>query len=264
MSASHLFLYYPAVPISFILVLTCLLRWFLSPRDQRRTELILLASLFCLPATMLAEYTVIRLSALRPWKYDEFVYRFDLWLGEPSFYLGRLAKQHRIFDDTISVSYGLLPIAMIAVLAIFLYLRESEVGIAVKAFALNLLAALPIYLLFPVCGPQFAFPTFPDAPPAFTAHPLLLSAPPNGVPSVHASTAILILLFLWPWTWGKIAGSIFLVLTILATLASGQHYAFDLLCSIPYSWAVWKAAHFSMARRGLPSKSRADQCVSHE
>jgi len=64
---------------------------------------------------------------------------------------------------------------------------------------------------------------------------MTISAAPNGVPSVHTSTALLVLYFLRHWRFGMVAGSVFLGLTVLATLGSGQHYFFDLLCALPYS-----------------------------
>jgi membrane-associated phospholipid phosphatase len=58
---------------------------------------------------------------------------------------------------------------------------------------------------------------------------------PNGIPSVHASTALLVLWFLRRWWWGRISGVVFLILTIFATLGSGEHYLFDLFCALRYA-----------------------------
>lgn len=198
---------YPEVPLTLLLVLACIVRWFLAARDQKRTEWMLVISGAALPGTMLAEKIVQSMSRLRPLKYDEFIYRFDLLFGSPSFALGRFAAHHRWFDDALGISYGLLPIAMIAVFAAYLYLRsEAESLTTLKAFALNLFAALPLYLLLPVCGPAYAFKHFPVSPGPVTPHLIGLAAPPNGVPSVHTSTALLVLFFLWRWNWGKVAG----------------------------------------------------------
>jgi hypothetical protein len=40
------------------------------------------------------------------------------------------------------------------------------------------------------------------------------------------------------WTWGRVFGIAFLALTALATMGSGQHYFFDLLCAVPYASAI--------------------------
>jgi hypothetical protein len=136
-----------------------------------------------------------------------------------------------------SVSYGLLSVAIFATFAVYLVLRPEREALRVaQAFLLNLFVAVPIYLLFPVCGPAFAFPAFPTLPPSHLVPQMLsISAAPNGVPSVHMSSALLILWFLMPWPWGRAIGGIYLGLMILSTLGSGQHYLFDLLCAVPYA-----------------------------
>ena len=91
---------------------------------------------------------------------------------------------------------------------------------------MNLVAAVPIYLLIPVCGPQAAFPDFPSVLPQVTAHPILLMAVPNCIPSVHTYSALLVAWYLRRWAVGKVFGVAYLVLMIAATLASGQHYLF--------------------------------------
>ena len=231
---------YPAVPVVLLLVLFFAARWFMVPRDLRRTEWMLVACALTLPASGLAEAAANVLSRFRPLKYDQFVYRLDDLLGQPSFILGRLAEHHMGLKVLISVTYGLLPVMIVATFATCLWLRtEAETLRFARAFLLNLFLAVPLYLLFPVCGPAFAFSDFPAHQPAhLVPHLIALSAAPNGVPSVHTSSALLILWFLRRWWWGACTGIVFLALTILATLGSGQHYAFDLFSAVPYTFAV--------------------------
>src|SRR4051812_31692653 len=87
-----------------------------------------------------------------------------------------------------------------------------------RTFALNLVSAVPLYMFFPVCGPRYAFPDFPHDSGHQLVHPVAISAPPNGVPSGHFSTALLIIWFLRKWPLGQIVGVLFGLLTILATL----------------------------------------------
>jgi membrane-associated phospholipid phosphatase len=116
---------------------------------------------------------------------------------------------------------------------------EQESLKVVRAFLLNLFVAVPIYILFPVCDPRFALAGFPfNNPVIATPHPLAINAAPNGVPSVHTSSAFLILWFLKDWRLGQWFGWAFLCLTILATLGLGEHYALDLILAIPYAWAI--------------------------
>lgn len=238
---------YPAVPVVLLLILFLAARWFTVPRDLRRTEWMLVACTLTIPASALAQATADALSRFRPLKYDQFVYHLDSFLGQPSFVLGRIIERHAEFKALVSVSYGLLPVMIVATFAVYLWMRtEAETITIVWAFLLNLFLAVPLYLLFPVCGPVFAFPDFPfHQPVQFVPHLIALSAAPNGVPSVHTSSALLILWFLRRWWWGACAGIVFLALTVLSTLASGQHYAFDLVCAVPYAFAIVQISNLS-------------------
>jgi membrane-associated phospholipid phosphatase len=147
------------------------------------------------------------------------------------------------------ISYDILEIAAFGTFAIYLYrCSQSETIRLIETFLLNLIAAVPLYLIFPVCGPGFAFPSYPALPQMpLIPHMIAINAAPNGVPSVHTSTALLILWFMWRWPWGRIAASGYLALIVLATLGGGQHYLFDLICAIPYTalilWTIriWNA-----------------------
>lgn len=234
------FVAYSEILIVFALIAFLVCRWFLAPGDRERTEWALAASALAVPATMLAGGIAISLSRIRPLKYDLYVYSISSLFGGPSFVAGRLAERHLWLHDLIGVSYGLLSVMMVVTFCAHVYLGSKEDTIRVtKTFLLNLIAAVPLYLLFPVCGPEFAFGSFPADPGEIVPHPVLIHAAPNGIPSVHTSTALLVMFFLWRWRWGKIVGIAFLLLTVLATLGSGQHYAVDLVCAVPYAWAVW-------------------------
>jgi PAP2 superfamily len=130
------------------------------------------------------------------------------------------------------------------VFAAYLWLRsEREAVDLLKTFILNLLAALPIYMLIPVSGPRFVFPSFPTIVPTVVPHLLALNTPPNGIPCVHLSNALLVAWFARKWRFGQVAGVTFVLLTIGATLGFGEHYLFDLVLAVPYSMGVvWVAA----------------------
>src|SRR5207247_2117622 len=81
-----------------------------------------------------------------------------------------------------------------------------------------------------------------DLPDNPTPHMIPIDAAPNGIPSVHMATALLIFWFLRRWWWGSLIGLVFILLTILATLGLGQHYLFDLICAIPYAALVYLLA----------------------
>jgi PAP2 superfamily len=256
MNSMNFLIVYPAVPCIFFLVIAMAVRWFLLPSDRKRTEWMLVIASVALPVNALAEWAASSLSTLRPLKYDQFIYRFDALLGQPSFALGRLVEHHLSLKILVSVSYGMLSVMIPLTFAAYLWLcSEEETIVMAKAFILDFFLAVPIYLIIPVCGPAFAFPGFPfNQPAALAPHLVAINAAPNGIPSVHFASALLILWFLKRWPWGLLAGTIFVALTVLATLGSGQHYVFDLVCAVPYAALVYRLANHSKLFAGDTTK----------
>ncbi len=237
---------YPAVAAVLFISLALFWRWLRLPGDRRRTEILFAATLLAVPAEAICQATAGWLSSLRPLKYDLYIYRLDGLFGfQPSFYLGAIADKHVWLQVVLNVVYGLLPCAVLAVWAAYLWRRANEARGVLLTFIANLFLAVPVYLAIPVCGPAFAFPSFPHLPGPVVPHPIALAAPPNGIPSVHTSTALLILWFARRWQAGMWLASFYLALMMLATMASGQHYLFDLIAAVPYAAAMaLLAPHF--------------------
>jgi hypothetical protein len=246
---------FPGVALLALLIPLIAVRWFAAPADRKRTEWLLCAACLVEPMGAAAQLTANWMTVLRPLKYDLFVYQLDRLFGEPSFHLGQLVAAHLSLTILVSVSYSLLPVMCLAAFAAnLIWASEARALFTVKVFLLNAFLAVPLYLLFPVCGPAFAFPSFPALPlTSVVPHLIALAAAPNGVPSVHTSTALLILFFLRRWRLGSIAGGVFLALTVLATLGSGQHYFFDLICAVPYAALILYSSRFALGRKSLIS-----------
>jgi PAP2 superfamily len=232
-------------------------RWFFVPSDRKRTEWMLVIASVAIPVNALAEWAASSLSRLRPLKYDQFIYVFDAFLGQPSFALGRIVEHHMPLKILVSVSYGVLSVMIPLTFAAYLWLcSEEETLVMAKTFVLDFFLAIPIYLIIPVCGPAFAFSGFPfNQPAGLTPHLIAINAAPNGIPSVHMASALLILWFLRRWPWGLFAGTTFLALTVLSTLGSGQHYVFDLVCAVPYAAMVYGLANYSKLFSGNVTKA---------
>jgi membrane-associated phospholipid phosphatase len=147
------------------------------------------------------------------------------------------------------------------VFAIHLYRSELNETLRVaRTLVFNLVAALPIYVLVPACGPRNTFPKyFPDVVPhGIYPHSAALVGPPNAFPSVHTSSALLIFWFLRKWPAGRIFGLVFLLLTIVATLGSGEHWFVDLIAAVPYTILVYcYGAYAWRFKRLSPSLSAA-------
>jgi PAP2 superfamily len=234
---------YPSLVLAPVCGLAAMIRWRLAPRDRQRTEAFFLFAVAVVPALLLCEWTTTAMSRLVPLKLDLYIAAIDGCLGfQPSFFMGALVAHHVSLYWAMEIAYGGMPMAMLAVYAAYLWRRPlAETVRLVQTFALAFLGGLAVYALCPACGPRYAFPAqFPFHPPAaIVPHPVAIGAPPNGVPSLHMTAALLILWFARHWIAGRLLAVVFLVLTVVATLGAGEHYLFDLIVAVPYSVAVW-------------------------
>jgi PAP2 superfamily len=234
----ELLIFDPSVVVGCVCVVLIAWRWFAIPGDARRSEYVLLIAIFALVADPVAQAVADSLTWVQPMKMDLYAYAADRTLGQPSFVLGRMVAPHVWLQVLLEIAYGLAPIGVILALSGSILRRSAEVGTMIWAFVLNLLAAPVFYLLAPVSGPRFAFSNFPLDPGAIVPHLMRIDAAPNGIPSVHMSTALLIVWCCREHRWWATAAIVYLVLTIVSTLASGQHYGVDILAAVPYSAGV--------------------------
>jgi hypothetical protein len=185
--------------------------------------------------------------------------KFDDRLGgQPSFVLGRFFAMHRWVNALHREAYDGLPLVIA-----LLYAAHMRAPSALERQRLVLMLLVTpvicafIYQVFPVVGPKFAFPSFyPAHVPAFplVPFPRIPVSPEvqrNGLPSMHLGWAM----FVW-WglrrqssTWGWL-GTVFLVLTVIATLGLGQHYLVDLVVAVPFACAVEAAFRIGRPWRG--------------
>jgi hypothetical protein len=222
----------------------------------KRWEWLLLTSVIFLPFSLVIHLVLTNLSWIVPFKYDQYVFVIDEAFGSPSFHMGRFLLQHRWLANTAEAAYDLMPSALWILAAVYFWTRPLEDVLEfIWTNLLNCCLAVLLYIVVPVSGPLYAFSTFPQAIPAHVVpHPVYLLAPPNGVPSVHLATALLILHFGRRWRVGTLFASLYLMLTIISTLGFGEHYLFDLLVAIPFAMLVlWLGSKQGMARAASPS-----------
>lgn len=246
----NLLMAFPELPACLAIMLACALRGLWVPRDQWRCNWMMIAAALQVPLQIFIVEVLSGLSLLRPLKYDLYLYRVDAVFGQPSFILGAFSRHHAWFADAMILAYSQLVILMMISLAVQLWTKpKREAVCALIAFAITFPAAVPFYLLLPVAGPRYAFPEFPSLPAAVTPHLIPLTAAPNGFPSIHMATAMLVFWYLRESRWGKFVGGGFAILTALATMASGQHYFVDLIFAAPYAvLMVWIAARLIQLR----------------
>lgn len=235
---------YIMAALSAIVLALAVARWLLVPRDRQRGGWFLLACLWTVALELGLPWFFAYSAELKPLKYDQYIYRLDGLLGfQPSFVLGRLFARLLPLDILGRLAYAFLPWVNLAVFAVYVWRCDrADLGLMVRCALFNLAGVL-CYLIVPVAGPVYAFPQFPAVAPVI-AHPALVAigGPPNGIPSLHMSSALLILYFLRRWAYGRLFGWVYLGFTVLATLGTGQHYLFDLLVALPFTAAVIRLA----------------------
>ncbi len=224
------------------LLVLCFWAWWRAntPSDRSRADWFTAAAAFSLPANLLFHAAAGSMSALRPLKLDAYAYALDGLLGQPAFAVGRLLHALPALSLISATAYDLLPMATLAAFGVTVWLRPNET----KAVAISIMASmflLPLfYLALPVCGPVYAFPSFPNLPGPLLTVPMALSAAPNGMPSGHFAGALIFAYCFRRWRAGRVAGAIFVALTLLSTLGLGEHYAVDLIAAIPYTvFVLW-------------------------
>jgi len=203
---------------------------------------------------------------LHPHPVDDIMYAADASLGgQPSFAVGRLFEAVPLLDRLSNFVYSTLPLPFVVVL--IMQWRSQRPSSASIFWDFQVLAVLGfvVYMLFPAVGPGVVFPdVFPHAPPSAAEVLREWGTNPgkwggdwsdvarNCVPSLHTAWALM----LWwhalslPW-WVRGLTSYYLVFTVLATLGSGAHYAFDLILAVPFALAVR-----AIGLPGLPGTSR--------
>jgi hypothetical protein len=244
----------PSLPVVLLLLIGCLIYLYRYGSDPR-LDRFLAALALTIPCHGIAMAFAKGANLVRPNKLDLFVFKIDGMLGfQPSFVLARFIHGHMALRVMLALVYDLLPVAIVLLFGGYLWFRSDREAMGmVPVFVWNLALSVVVYLLFPVCGPAYAFPGFPAAPvgPIF-AHPMVINAPPNGVPSVHFSTALLIFWYARMLPGGRWIGGVYLFLTAMITMGSGEHYLLDLAIAVPYAVLV-----YFLGNRKLPRMSAA-------
>jgi spermidine synthase len=212
-----------------------------------------LAIIFAAPAigTLLQITT-----ALHPASYDPAAFRTDALLGfQPSVLYGLLAQRFPFAQSLLNGIYSLLPLALAA-----LFARQVSLGYRgpVHMLVFQLVAAIAaiffVYHLAPVAGPAYlfhaAFPGSAFLPAAMPDLAVTAAVPRNGMPSMHFGWALA--LWLNAYLIGaprlRVFYAAFAALTLVATLATGQHYLVDLAASPPFILFLQ-----ALCTRGLPA-----------
>jgi len=214
-------------------------RWFIAPSERGRIEKLFVVCCPIVPLSLwIVGHVLAALTSLSMPVMDLYAYHVGGWIGYPSFRIAGLVQAHLWSRLLFEFVYDTFTLIAVLVIGVYLWHRPKETGRVALAFFLNLTLAVGFYLIFPICGPKYAFPTFPHLPGVVPIRTLILKAPPNGMPSAHVSNALLVLWFLRRWRSGRIAGTVFAILTAVAVMSTGEHYFVDVLAAVPYAGLV--------------------------
>ena len=231
--------------LASLLFLSCKAVW--EPRQARsKTFRILLPA--CVMTFMIfgSVYSLNMASYLHSKTFDLYAFVFDGSFGfQPSFACGRTLAANSWLIPLVRLTYEGIVLAMAAFYAAFMARREKPIWELIELLFAAAMVGYLFFSMFPVCGPRYGFPaSFPGADfPYARLESLNLQRipvdwliPRNGVPSLHFTWALLI----W-WNtrtlprWGRVAATAFVLATAFDTMATGEHYLFDLIAALPFA-----------------------------
>jgi len=223
------------------------LRVVMSTRRRETIPIFWAAAFFVHGWMCLAFGLVFGLTAI-PYTWDWNLYAFDVSLGMvPSFVLGRLIAKSPLLHGVTYLVYELWLPAVAAVHARQVWSGKQAAAKILPVAATTLVIGSALYFVLPGSGPVYAFAnSFPWSAAPSLPNPLepmrLAGAFRNALPSLHLALAILV-------CWhsrefgraGRLLASGFLLTTIFATLALGEHYLVDLVVAVPFTLAMQAA-----------------------
>lgn len=194
-------------------------------------------------ATTLLDIT----EALHPKTFDLFLYSFDSSLGvQISFAVGQMFWKFPWVRFACLVIYIALPLPLALVYAAQLRRRRETALAVMLAFLVTGPLGVLFYNMLPACGPVHLFGAAFPFHPLSTADAMRLKVAPvvikgarNAIPSLHMAWVLLV----W-WNsrglprWIRGIALVFVALTVLATLGTGEHYFIDLAAAFPFSLMV--------------------------
>jgi hypothetical protein len=192
---------------------------------------------------------------LHPKTFDLFLYSFDGSLRvQFSFLMGQLFWTHLWLRFVCLVIYIALPLPLALVYAAQLRQKREAAFAVMLAFLVTGPVGVLFYNMLPAIGPAHLFgASYPFHPPAIAdvmkmnVVPILRTGVRNAMPSLHTAWVLLV----W-WNsrglarWVRAIAMLFLVLTVMATLGTGEHYFVDLVVAFPFALMVQALCSYAL------------------
>jgi len=227
------------------------LRWLWSGSIERRKTYAMLAPAASLVFFVLFAQRALNLAnLLYPKTFDLSLYVFDGSFGfQPSFLMGRAMATSALLRIPALLAYTSLPFIMALVYALRIPKgAEKPTWDIVTLFMLAGIGGWALYNLLPASGPAYVFgPNFPgNSLPysmlrrlALDRIPIPADVPRNAIPSLHMAWVVLLF-----WNTKSLSRAmrifmaLYLALTVISTLGTGEHYFVDLIASLPFALFV--------------------------
>jgi PAP2 superfamily len=252
--------FYPLFACSFLGLASILLVGVRAVWERNQRQLLAYAFV---PAVLLgigAIITSLLLGKTPDWQpktMDLYLLSFDGSLRvQLSFLVGQIFDNSPGLLRFLSFAYDVLMLPLVLIYAMHLpdWRRARN---AFVAFAIAGPIGALCYLIVPGTGPLFVFGNdYPQMPMTLEAlrqmalHPIVVSGARNAMPSLHVAW---MLLGLWNThrqpRWLQALLAVMLILTVIATLALGQHYFIDLVVAVPFALMIQSLSSIAM---GVP------------
>ncbi len=192
---------------------------------------------------------------LHPKTFDLFLVSFEGSLRvQFSFLMGQFFWTHLWVRFACLVIYIALPLPLALVYAAQLRKKKEAAFAVMLAFLVTGPVGVLFYNMMPAIGPRALFGTsYPFHPPAIAdimrmnVVPILRTGVRNAMPSLHTAWVLLV----W-WNskglarWIRAIAMLFVILTIMATLGTGEHYFVDLVVAFPFALMVQAMCTYSL------------------
>lgn len=234
----------PSILAMGALVLSVL--WMLRDQTDKSRALLVMALVVNFFYGWLLTFLMGKENSLVPWKYDYILAHMDMALGLRAAPIAAALQGHaRIPFELV---YRLMVPMMAAWFAI-VRSRELQRALAL-AYVAELIAGPALYALVPACGPIYAFRAAWLHPPLVAASTMRLAGMPNAFPSLHVGTA-LVLVLLARRRLPRMFALLFLGGTVLATIATGEHYIIDLVAGLALGCFATAAGRLDWRRAAI-------------
>jgi PAP2 superfamily len=193
-------------------------------------------------ASTMLEWT----GAAHPKTLDLYLLSFDGSLHvQMAYVVGRLYALHSWLHSASLLAYIGLAVPIAVVYSGKLLRLKEKAWPVMLAFLITGPVGIAFYNLFPACGPVHVFQGFPfrQLPtadlPRLLLEPVAVVGPRNAIPSLHMTWTLLA----WWYSrglswWERAIAFVFLALTIIATMGTGEHYFVDLVVAFPFALMI--------------------------